>query len=353
MLPPREGFSPDAAGAIGLAVRLVARAGDVVVGNARIRRPFDGPRFLAAAEDGWPGSSLGRYARGVARTLRAVSPSRIEVHNRPIVALALARCFPSVPVSLHLHNDPRAMRGASSAGARRRLARGIAVAVVSSHLARAWCEGDPSIPPPAILPNALDLAALPAARDPAMRDRLILFAGRVVADKGADLFVDAVARVLADQPSWRAAMIGADRFCADSPETPFLATLRPRAAAAGIALEGFRPHAAVLEAMARAAIVVAPSRWEEPFGLVALEAMASGAALVTTARGGLPEVAGDAALVVPHGDAAALAEAVASLIGDPGLRAALSARGRARSVLFDAPASRLRLDAFRRQGRPA
>ena len=352
MLPPREGFSPDAAGAIGLAVRLLARPGDVVVGRA-VAHPFEGPLFLAAAADRWPGSSLGRYARGVARTLRAVAPARIEVHNRPAVALALARRFPAVPVSLHLHNDPLAMRGTTRSGARARLARRIAVAAVSSHLADRWCTGGRAIPPPEILPNALDLSALPASLDPAMRERLILFAGRIVADKGADLFVDAVGGVLADAPSWRAAMIGADRFSADSPETPFLASLRPRAATAAIALEGYRPHAAVLDAMARAAIVVVPSRWEEPFGLVALEAMANGAALVATRRGGLPEVVGDAALLVPHDDAEALADAVRSLVVDPDRRAALAARGRARAALFDAPAARARLNAFRARGRPA
>ena len=59
---------------------------------------------------------------------------------------------------------------------------------------------------------------------------------------------------------------------------------------------GYRDHPEVLAAMARAAIVVVPSRWAEPFGLVALEALASGAALICSPRGGLPEVAGDAAV---------------------------------------------------------
>ncbi len=347
MLPPREGFSPAAAGAIGLAVRLVATPDDVVVGHPRVRSPFPGPRFVPAIEDHWPGSSLGRYARAVARALRAVSPSRIEVQNRPHVALALARRFPSVPVSLHLHNDPRTMRASASPRARARLGRVVAVASVSSHLARAWQEGSDAIPPAAILPNAIDLAALPSPAPPDAREALILFVGRIVADKGADLFVEAAAAVLPSLPGWRAEMIGADRFSPDSPDTPFLARLRPRAAASGVTLTGYATHAAVLEAMACAAIVVAPSRWEEPFGLVALEAMASGAALVTTRRGGLPEVAGDAAMLVPHEDANALAAAIAALARDDARRAELSRKGRLRALRFDAPAARARLDAFR------
>ena len=59
-------------------------------------------------------------------------------------------------------------------------------------------------------------------------------------------------------------MIGADRFAPDSPETGFIRALRPEAEAAGVAMLGYRPHGDVLAAMARAAIVVVPSRWPEP-----------------------------------------------------------------------------------------
>ena len=61
--------------------------------------------------------------------------------------------------------------------------------------------------------------------------------------------------------------------------------------------------------MARAAIVVVPSRWPEPFGLTALEAMACGAALLCSPRGGLPEAAGDAAQTIDPDDPAAMAAA--------------------------------------------
>ena len=80
--------------------------------------------------------------------------------------------------------------------------------------------------------------------------------------------------------------------------------------------------------MARAAIVVVPSRWQEPFGLVALEALASGAALICADRGGLREVAGDAAVYVDPDDPAALAAAIRALAADAARRAALGQAGR-------------------------
>ncbi len=68
-----------------------------------------------------------------------------------------------------------------------------------------------------MLPNSIDVPP----RVHRVRERLILFVGRVVADKGADAFVEACAAVLPQLPGWRAEMVGADRFSADSPPTPF------------------------------------------------------------------------------------------------------------------------------------
>ena len=65
--------------------------------------------------------------------------------------------------------------------------------------------------------------------------------------------------------------------------------------------------------MSRAAIVVVPSRWPEPFGLTALEALACGAALAYAPRGGLPEIAGPAAIPINPDDIPAFAETLIAL----------------------------------------
>jgi glycosyltransferase involved in cell wall biosynthesis len=76
-------------------------------------------------------------------------------------------------------------------------------------------------------------------------------------------------------------------------------------------------------------VVVFPVRWEEPFGLVPLEAMAAGRPVVSTARGGTSEFVrnGENALVFDPDDDAALAACVARLAQDDGLRAALVRAG--------------------------
>ncbi|WP_419993777.1 glycosyltransferase family 4 protein [Streptomyces boninensis] len=77
-------------------------------------------------------------------------------------------------------------------------------------------------------------------------------------------------------------------------------------------------------------VAVLPSRWEAR-SLLAQEALYAGAPLVATAVGGVPEQVGEAAELVPYGDARALATAVARLLAEPTRRAQLTAAGRART----------------------
>lgn len=347
VLPPREGFGPGRTGAVGLLLRRLARPGafsPVVIGMA-LGAPFADVAFRAAPLSRLPGKLSWRYARGVALVLRALRPALIEVHNRPDIALYLARRFPAVPVCLVLHNDPQRMRWARSVAQRGALLRRLARVVTVSDWLRMRMQ-DGVAGEVAVLPNCLDLAEIPAS--PVAREQVMLFAGRVVADKGADAFVAAGALALPRLPGWRAEMIGADRFGPDSPETNFLRALRPLAEAAGIRMHGYQPHDAVLAAMARAAIVVVPSRWPEPFGLTALEALACGAALAYAPRGGLPEVVGEAGLPIDPDAPAAMAEALVALAGDPVRLAALGAAGRARAQRFDVGQALAALDALRR-----
>ncbi|MCB5180541.1 glycosyltransferase family 4 protein [Streptomyces antimicrobicus] len=89
----------------------------------------------------------------------------------------------------------------------------------------------------------------------------------------------------------------------------------------------------VLDLLAAADVAVLPSRWEAR-SLLAQEALRAGVALVATKVGGVPELVGDAAVLVPYGDAEALARAVTSLIADPARRAALARAGRAQAATW-------------------
>lgn len=96
-----------------------------------------------------------------------------------------------------------------------------------------------------------------------------------------------------------------------------------------VALIGSRTD--VTELLAAADLVVLPSRWEAR-SMVAQDALRIGVPLVATAVGGVPELVGDAAELVPYGNAEALARAVARLLGDPAGRDRLAAAGLAQSA---------------------
>jgi glycosyltransferase involved in cell wall biosynthesis len=197
-----------------------------------------------------------------------------------------------------------------------------------------------------VMNNGLPLDTVPEPA--AERAPEILFVGRVTRDKGSDTFVAACALALPRLPGWHAAMVGADRIRVDSQATPFVREVTTAAEAAGIAMLGFMPNDATLARFAQCGIAVVPSRWHDPFPRVAQEAMACGAPLITTERGGLPESAGDAALYIDPEDPASLAAAIERLALDPALRAELGARGRKRMRDFAMPQTQARWSALRR-----
>lgn len=97
------------------------------------------------------------------------------------------------------------------------------------------------------------------------------------------------------------------------------------------------PEADLWALYASATLFALPSR-HEGFGLPVLEAMSQGTPVVCSDLPATREVAGDAAVLVPAGDVDAWSDVLEGLLGDPGARADLSRRGRARAALFSVDA---------------
>lgn len=163
----------------------------------------------------------------------------------------------------------------------------------------------------------------------------VLFVGRLVERKGVAELIEAVGR-LSPSLGVRLEVIG------DGPErTRLEALVREGRLGDRIAFRG-RVSAADLRAAYTAADVLAlPSvldsrRDTEGLGVVLLEAMSYGVPVIGSRIGGIPDIVvdGETGLLVPPGDAAALAGALQRLAGDPDLRAKLAAAGRA---LLDGP----------------
>jgi mannosyltransferase len=157
--------------------------------------------------------------------------------------------------------------------------------------------------------------------------------GRVRAQKGSDVFVAAMCRLLSRYPDFSAVLVGA----VTPEQMPFASELKAQIAAAGlesrIVITGELEIAEVQRWYQRLTIYAFTSR-NEGFGLTLIEAMAAGAALVASRAGAAELVVepGVTGLLVPPGDVDALVAALEPLMRDPAAAIAMGARGRARVV---------------------
>jgi glycogen synthase len=140
----------------------------------------------------------------------------------------------------------------------------------------------------------------------------LAFLGRLVSDKGCGLLLDAMARLGRQGLHPRLLIVG---------QGPEGASLAGQAKALGIAgqieFAGPLSGEALVRRLNQARILVVPSLWNEPFGIVALEGIACGLAVVGSSGGGLPEAIGPCGVTFPNGDVAALTARLAELLREP------------------------------------
>ncbi len=141
------------------------------------------------------------------------------------------------------------------------------------------------------------------------RDRDIVFVGRLVSDKGVDLLLRAAAFL--QQPSLT--IIGR------GPEEESLRRLA-RELKLDVTFAGAKSGAELAEMLNRHQLIAIPSRWPEPFGIVALEGIACGCVALGSEEGGLAEAIGPCGPTFPNGDVERLARCLQQLLGDAGLR---------------------------------
>ncbi len=174
------------------------------------------------------------------------------------------------------------------------------------------------------------------------RDQDIVFLGRLVSDKGADLLLEALGQLAQEQIQPKTTIIG------DGPE---LEPLKQQAKQLGLSTQirftGYLTGDALHKEIARHRIMVIPSRWKEPFGIVALEGIAAGCAVIASEGGGLPEAVGPCGLTFKNDDVAELKEKIQQLVQHPQLMQEMSAQAESHlsSFSIDAQADAY-LDAF-------
>jgi glycosyltransferase involved in cell wall biosynthesis len=209
------------------------------------------------------------------------------------------------------------------------------VTVISSYTARLLTELAPTARP-LVVPLGATIPSPAAAPQPERARGApfeLLYAGRLVARKGVHVLLDAVAE-LATHPSAPPITL---HVVGEGPERARLEARAARPPLAGrVVFHGFVPREVLARRLAACDAVVLPTLADvegdvEGLGLPVLEALGHARAVVASDTGGIVDLVrdSDTGLLVPPGDAAALARALGRLAAEPALGRALGARGRA------------------------
>lgn len=264
-------------------------------------------------------------ARRTAEAIRTIEPHLVHLHEPAVPGPCLTALIGfNGPIVATFHASGDLAHQWSRPALRtlmNRVARRVVVSETALETARAnWSDGEYTV-----LWNGIEVerwASGPAVAPEGDRPA-VLFVGRHEPRKGLSVLLDAWTGIDRDAVLW----VGSD-----GPQT---AALQKRQVA-GVEWLGRLTERELEARMRGATVFCAPAIGGESFGIVLLEAMAAGTAVVASAIDGYQNVAraGAEAVLVPPGDAAALRDALRSTLDDPGLRDALVARGRARAEEF-------------------
>jgi phosphatidylinositol alpha-mannosyltransferase len=333
-----------------LATKLRERDHEVVVLAPAARRPAEPwvrvvGRPLSVPYRGTVAPIAPSSYRRTRAALRALRPDVVHVHE-PLTPSAsmYATLTADAPLvaTVHAYLDRSLVMELAAPVLRRiwrRVDQGVAVSeAAAAFLRRTLPEADL-----AIVPNGVDVGAFAGAtpREDLPDGRRILWVNRLDAQKGFPVTLAAFSKVVAEVPDAVLVVVG------DGKDRDSLGLLTA-SVLERVDMRGTEPNTAVPGYHAACEVFVASASGQESFGIVLVEAMAAGVAVVATDIPGYREVIthGVDGLLVPPRDPEALAADLVRLLTDPDRAARLAEAGRARARAFDWPVIVDRLEAL-------
>jgi glycosyltransferase involved in cell wall biosynthesis len=294
-------------------------------GEARVRRLILAPAALALP------AYLLAFRHRLGRVVSAFRPDVIHAHWWLPAGWIASRL--GVPLVITSHgSDARLLERGRIL---RHLGRGVAARATRWTAASRFLAGDIegqlglSRGAVAVTPMPVDLELFARGRSaPKANPPRILFAGNLVPSKGVDVLIAAVAKLKERGIASELRILGAG----PSREL-LLQDIQNRGLGQVASIAPFLPQSQMPAEYGAAAVTVLPSRGQaEGLGLVLVEALLAGSAVVGTPAGGIPEVVEDGVtgLLAPDGDADALADRLGRLLQEPALRERLTEQGAAR-----------------------
>lgn len=293
------------------------------------------------------GGDLETYGRGVSEFLNRERFDLIHLFNRPRIVSVVRAAAPESRLLLSMHNDmfnPEKIGAVEGQAAVEQVER---IITVSDYVGRKLSSFYPDAAPKCRTvysgvdltrftgPGGSEASRVRAAlrRENGLEGkRVILFVGRLSAKKGADILVRAMEEVVRRHPDVALVLVGSKWYGEDR-VSDYVGYVRALAARVKVPVvtTGFVNQDQVHQWFWAGDLFVCPSQWEEPLARVHYEAMAAGLPIVTTDRGGNPEVvrgAGNGLVVEMPEDPRALARAIIDLLGNPGRAREMGQTGR-------------------------
>ena len=270
----------------------------------------------------------------------------IEIHNRPYLINQISKGR-KIQISLFFHNDPQEMKGSKSIKERENILEKCAVVFcVSEFIKKKFLQGiSKNFQKVHVLYNGVErkLKKFPDKK------KEILFVGRLVHEKGVHLYVDAIKAIAVKYPDWSFGLIGSFRLGENTNKNLYSEKIIKKMKAIGSQAKfyGFKDQGFVEKKMKIASIIVIPSIWEEPFGLVAAEAMSNGACIIASKVGGITEIVGNNGMLIENIDHLKLKQNLIEALDNKKIREDYQKKSW-KNFTFSSENSSRRLDQFRK-----
>ena len=287
LLPYKENFSPNYAGAVSLFVKDTSlysryKKNIFVFGNMGFKKSFLKNYININLNKKILQSTSKNYVKSFIDEEKKINSDIIEIHNRPNYIKYLKDLI-NKKIILYFHNDPLSMNGSKSIEDRLFLLNNIDKILFNSTWSQKRFFVD--IENKDLLKQKTSVCYQSTSRikvDFKKKQKIISFIGKLNKAKGYDLFGKAILQILDKYKTWKAVVIG------DEPREKIYFKHK------NLDVRGFSTHDNVLKLLEKVSISVVCSRWDEPFGRTSLEAASRGSAVIISDKGGLPETSSSA-----------------------------------------------------------
>ena len=282
LLPFKENYSPNYAGAVSLFVKDTINKSKYkdsmhVFGNTSYKKFLSKNYTNIQFKKKLFSSTNKLYVENFIKVENKINSDLIEVHNRPSYIFLIRKNYHKL-LFLFFHNDPLQMNGSRSVQDRIKLLNNVDKIIFNSE----WCRQRffHSFNDKSKYLNKTELCYQSTSKIKInfnKKQKIISFVGKLNKAKGYDIFGQTIIKILDKYPDWSSSVFG------DEPREKL--NFRHK----NLNLFGFKKNDYILNHLKKVSISIVCSRWEEPFGRTSLEASSRGAAVIISKRGGLPE----------------------------------------------------------------